>query len=243
MLFSTTKTNVLRGVMVVSAVAAAVALPPTAFEGECGTTTPCSKGEFCNFDFGSTGFCETCSGFITREQCFNEPFLNSEGNSECVKVCIEPWLAPQMAMQFGKALNRILVGTQPPTFEPTPEPTTTFSPTTFAPTTSFVETPPPTRKQTNSPTKMWTEPPTSLATNDDDDDDDDCDDDDDDEDEGEECKHSSTDCSNVEFCNFANGSTGYCKSCLGYTTEEQCNSAFLTLNGKSSCYSCNTKSF
>jgi len=106
MLYSTTKSIVLRGVMVVSAVAVAATevmpptdqptttfeptFKPTVFEGECEcerSSTDCSNGEFCNCEFGSTGFCEACLGYTTAEQCDNDAFLTPKGKSDCSQVC------------------------------------------------------------------------------------------------------------------------------------------------------------
>eukprot|EP00751_Fragilariopsis_kerguelensis_P012892 CAMPEP_0170773912 /NCGR_PEP_ID=MMETSP0733-20121128/9653_1 /TAXON_ID=186038 /ORGANISM="Fragilariopsis kerguelensis, Strain L26-C5" /LENGTH=130 /DNA_ID=CAMNT_0011116385 /DNA_START=181 /DNA_END=574 /DNA_ORIENTATION=+ len=34
-----------------------------------GKEKTCAKGNFCNFDYGTSGFCESCTDFVTEEDC------------------------------------------------------------------------------------------------------------------------------------------------------------------------------
>ena len=50
--------------------------------------SPCANGEFCNFDDGSSGFCEQCSSFSDSTDCENEGFINpSAGSADCKACC------------------------------------------------------------------------------------------------------------------------------------------------------------
>ena len=44
--------------------------------------SPCATGEFCNFDHGSSGFCEPCSSFSEPTACYDDG-LPSEGAADC----------------------------------------------------------------------------------------------------------------------------------------------------------------
>ena len=42
--------------------------------------------QFCNYDYGNTGFCETCSNFDTPKSCFHDG-LPQQGAEDCVAKC------------------------------------------------------------------------------------------------------------------------------------------------------------
>jgi len=47
----------------------------------------CETGWFCNFDFGETGFCESCGNFPTPNDCIKTGFIDQKGTQECFDVC------------------------------------------------------------------------------------------------------------------------------------------------------------
>ena len=53
-------------------------------------TTPCGcevDGEaFCNFDYGATGFCESCSSYASANDCRNDG-LPYAGVADCITRC------------------------------------------------------------------------------------------------------------------------------------------------------------
>ena len=57
---------------------------------ECSNTSICGTGQFCNYDFYETGFCENC-----REEkqdntnwCEAAEFLYSFGTEDCIQRCM-----------------------------------------------------------------------------------------------------------------------------------------------------------
>ena len=56
---------------------------------ECSNTSVCAKGEFCNFDFYESGFCESCpqSGRVVNNICEAQDFLFELGTEDCKKRC------------------------------------------------------------------------------------------------------------------------------------------------------------
>ena len=57
---------------------------------ECSNTSVCVKGEFCNFDFYESGFCESCphSGTVVDNMCEAQDFLFELGTEDCKKRCV-----------------------------------------------------------------------------------------------------------------------------------------------------------
>ena len=49
---------------------------------ECG----CSNNEFCNFDYGSSGGCESCSSYSSTAAC-GQDGLPSDGEDDCAACC------------------------------------------------------------------------------------------------------------------------------------------------------------
>ena len=41
---------------------------------------------FCNFDYGTSGFCESCAS-IGSGECENSGFNNDRGKTECQRIC------------------------------------------------------------------------------------------------------------------------------------------------------------
>ena len=50
--------------------------------------SPCATGEFCNFDHGSSGFCEPCSSFGEPTACYNDG-LPDNGAVDCHACCFQ----------------------------------------------------------------------------------------------------------------------------------------------------------
>mmetsp|Transcript_29510 Transcript_29510/g.33168 ORF Transcript_29510/g.33168 Transcript_29510/m.33168 type:complete len:147 (-) Transcript_29510:178-618(-) len=48
----------------------------------------CTKGNFCNFDYGTFGFCESCTDFVTEVDCLNSRFDTHNGLVSCIDTCI-----------------------------------------------------------------------------------------------------------------------------------------------------------
>ena len=46
----------------------------------------CSSGEFCNFDYGSSGGCESCSSYSSTAAC-GQDGLPSDGEDDCAACC------------------------------------------------------------------------------------------------------------------------------------------------------------
>ncbi|KAH8095741.1 hypothetical protein JL720_3065 [Aureococcus anophagefferens] len=61
---------------------------PAASSSECRgpTACDCSSDEFCNFDDGSSGGCESCASFSSTAAC-GEDGLPSDGEDDCVACC------------------------------------------------------------------------------------------------------------------------------------------------------------
>merc|ERR1712238_46306 len=53
---------------------------------DCSSRTLCSEDEFCNYDNGLTGFCESCSEFISTDLCFLDGLPN-DGANACAESC------------------------------------------------------------------------------------------------------------------------------------------------------------
>ena len=63
------------------------AIPPGSYGTSCSTSTPCLDNLFCNFDYGSTGFCERCSGCTTGSYGCSWCGLPSDGEADCKLHC------------------------------------------------------------------------------------------------------------------------------------------------------------
>ena len=50
------------------------------------STCGCSDNQFCNFDYGSSGGCESCSSFSSAAAC-GQDGLPSDGEDDCVACC------------------------------------------------------------------------------------------------------------------------------------------------------------
>ena len=50
--------------------------------------SPCATGEFCNFDHGSSGFCEPCSSFSEPTACYDDG-LPSDSAADCHACCFQ----------------------------------------------------------------------------------------------------------------------------------------------------------
>ena len=50
------------------------------------STCGCSNNQFCNFDYGSSGGCESCSSFSSAAAC-GQDGLPSDGEDDCVACC------------------------------------------------------------------------------------------------------------------------------------------------------------
>ncbi|KAH8045489.1 hypothetical protein JL722_14178 [Aureococcus anophagefferens] len=63
---------------------------PTARREDCAGAAQdyfsCLFGEFCNFDYGGSGGCESCASFASRDAC-GEDGLPSDGEDDCVACC------------------------------------------------------------------------------------------------------------------------------------------------------------
>ena len=94
--------------------------------------SPCAADEFCNFDYGSSGFCEQCSSFSDSVACYNDG-LPSDGAADCHACC------------FGDEDEYSNLGS--PTPRPSPSPTATPENPTAVPTS-----PRPTRPTDSSST-------------------------------------------------------------------------------------------
>ena len=81
--------------------------------------SPCAADEFCNFDDGSSGFCEQCSSFSDSVACYNDG-LPSAGAADCETCC------------FGDEYSN----SGSPTPRPSPSPTATPENPTAVPTSS-----------------------------------------------------------------------------------------------------------
>ena len=67
-------------------VLAALAAGVDAAECRGPSTCGCSNNEFCNFDYGSSGGCESCSSFSSAAAC-GQDGLPSDGEDDCVACC------------------------------------------------------------------------------------------------------------------------------------------------------------
>ena len=65
---------------------AALAAGVDAAECRGPSTCGCSNNEFCNFDYGSSGGCESCSSFSSAAAC-GQDNLPSDGEDDCVACC------------------------------------------------------------------------------------------------------------------------------------------------------------
>ena len=52
--------------------------------GKCPDSRYCGLGNFCNYDFGSTGYCESCG---QMESCEGLGLITERGENECRAVC------------------------------------------------------------------------------------------------------------------------------------------------------------
>jgi len=54
----------------------------------CAASTDCDLGSFCNFDNTISGFCETCEGIESNQNCSDAGFITEEGTTECKLFCV-----------------------------------------------------------------------------------------------------------------------------------------------------------
>ena len=52
--------------------------------GKCRDSLYCGHGNFCNYDFGSSGYCESCG---QMESCEALGLITERGENECRAVC------------------------------------------------------------------------------------------------------------------------------------------------------------
>ena len=52
--------------------------------GKCRDSLYCGRGNFCNYDFGSSGMCESCNTMAT---CESLGLITEKGENECKAVC------------------------------------------------------------------------------------------------------------------------------------------------------------
>ena len=57
-----------------------------AFKPNCGYNRGCNRGAFCDFDYGLTGFCESCEDYSSVWDCNNNDFTPA-GATECIARC------------------------------------------------------------------------------------------------------------------------------------------------------------
>eukprot|EP00493_Phyllostaurus_siculus_P026886 UN27232 len=50
----------------------------------CSSNSDCGDESFCNFDFDTNGFCETCSSI---DSCNDSGFITQRGERSCFQVC------------------------------------------------------------------------------------------------------------------------------------------------------------
>ena len=55
--------------------------------GHCSASSDCNPGWMCNFDYGSSGFCENCEHFPTESDCYQTGFITKRGTKECLDTC------------------------------------------------------------------------------------------------------------------------------------------------------------
>ena len=56
-------------------------------EQQCISSMDCDEGSICNFDDEASGFCESCEGFNSDQDCENY-FITAEGKRECKSGCV-----------------------------------------------------------------------------------------------------------------------------------------------------------
>jgi hypothetical protein len=121
---------------------------------------------FCNFDDGSSGSCEPCSGHANVNSCRNDG-LPDPGAQDCAQRCFapQPTSAPTIAAPTIAALTAspTSIATASPTVAPTgaPTPSPTLSDPTFQPTASPTSIP---TVPTYAPTAVPTYAPTAVPT-------------------------------------------------------------------------------
>ena len=54
--------------------------------GKCMDSLYCGNSNFCNFDFHSTGYCETCLS-LEGGLCENLGLITKKGEEECKRIC------------------------------------------------------------------------------------------------------------------------------------------------------------
>ena len=54
----------------------------------CTSSTDCDFGSICNFDNTISGFCESCQGLESYQDCDNATFITEEGTTECKLFCV-----------------------------------------------------------------------------------------------------------------------------------------------------------
>ena len=54
----------------------------------CVNSDSCGEMAFCNYNFDTHGFCQSCSNYTEVEACFEEDFIYyGKPNDECAEVC------------------------------------------------------------------------------------------------------------------------------------------------------------
>ena len=56
------------------------------YEGKCLDSFQCGSGNFCNFDFHSSGYCESCVS-LEGGLCENLGLITKNGEQECERIC------------------------------------------------------------------------------------------------------------------------------------------------------------
>ena len=56
-------------------------------EQQCISSMDCDEGSICNFDDEAIGFCESCEGLNSDQDCENY-FITAEGRRECKSGCV-----------------------------------------------------------------------------------------------------------------------------------------------------------
>merc|ERR1711879_73865 len=54
---------------------------------DCTSSKQCGSGRMCNFDYGRSGFCESCRYFKSLSDCKATRFITRKGKEECYDVC------------------------------------------------------------------------------------------------------------------------------------------------------------
>ena len=55
---------------------------------QCISSIDCDEGSICNFDNEKSGFCESCEGLNSDQDCDEKGFITAEGKRECKSGCV-----------------------------------------------------------------------------------------------------------------------------------------------------------